>query len=123
MRVLVVEDERKLAEVLERGLEEHGYAVDVAHDGDGALNLALGEPTGIFYENTFMSIVEMTFMSGAPGFSLNDRTRTLPDAMRAYHAFGTTSIFEEHGVASELLRTYKIVREIGALTMRSTLVL
>ena len=44
MRVLVVEDERKLAEVLERGLEEHGYAVDVAYDGDAALNLALVEP-------------------------------------------------------------------------------
>ena len=84
---------------------------------------AAGVPTGIFYENTFMSIVEMTFMSGAPGFTLDDRTRTLPDAMRAYHAFGTTSIFEEHGVASELLRAYKMVRESGALTMRSTLVL
>ncbi len=82
-----------------------------------------GEPTGIFYDNTIMSVVEMTLMRAATGFSLNDRTRTLPAAMQAYHAFGTTSIFEEHGVAGELLRAYKLVRESGAQTMRATLVI
>ena len=84
---------------------------------------AAGEPTGIFYDNTIMSVVEMTLMRAATGFSLDDRTRTLPAAMEAYHAFGTTSIFEEHGVAGELLRAYKIVRESGAQTMRATLVI
>jgi DNA-binding response OmpR family regulator len=33
MRILVVEDDRKVASFLERGLKEEGYAVDVAHDG------------------------------------------------------------------------------------------
>ncbi len=33
MRILVVEDDRKVASFLERGLREEGYAVDVAHDG------------------------------------------------------------------------------------------
>jgi DNA-binding response OmpR family regulator len=33
VRILVVEDEHKLAGVLKRGLEEHGYAVDLAYDG------------------------------------------------------------------------------------------
>lgn len=38
MRILVVEDDRKIASFLERGLREDGYAVDVAHDGvDGAM--------------------------------------------------------------------------------------
>jgi DNA-binding response OmpR family regulator len=40
MRILVVEDEHKLAGVLKRGLEEHGFAVDVAHDGEEGLGLA-----------------------------------------------------------------------------------
>jgi DNA-binding response OmpR family regulator len=43
MRILVVEDEHKLAAVVRRGLEEHGYAVDVAYDGDDALAMALAE--------------------------------------------------------------------------------
>jgi DNA-binding response OmpR family regulator len=34
MRILVVEDDRKVASFLERGLREEGYAVDVAHDGE-----------------------------------------------------------------------------------------
>jgi two-component system, OmpR family, copper resistance phosphate regulon response regulator CusR len=38
MKILVVEDDRKVASFLERGLREEGYAVDVAHDGvDGSL--------------------------------------------------------------------------------------
>ena len=37
MHILVVEDERKLATYLQRGLEEAGYAVDVAHTGTDAL--------------------------------------------------------------------------------------
>lgn len=38
MRVLVVEDDRKVASFLAKGLREDGYAVDVANDGvDGAL--------------------------------------------------------------------------------------
>ncbi|MGD0196521.1 MAG: response regulator transcription factor [Solirubrobacteraceae bacterium] len=37
MRVLVVEDEEKLASLLRRGLRQAGMAVDVASDGEGAL--------------------------------------------------------------------------------------
>ena len=33
MRILVVEDDRKVAAFIQRGLEEEGYAVDVLHDG------------------------------------------------------------------------------------------
>jgi heavy metal response regulator len=40
MRVLVVEDERRIADFLSRGLSEQGYAVDVAYDGDEALDWA-----------------------------------------------------------------------------------
>jgi len=38
MRVLVVEDERKIADFVRRGLTEQGYAVDVAYDGEEALD-------------------------------------------------------------------------------------
>lgn len=34
MRVLLVEDERKMAESLKRGLQEEGYVVDIARDGE-----------------------------------------------------------------------------------------
>src|SRR6476659_4947161 len=37
MRVLLVEDEPRAAEMLAKGLREHAYAVDVAADGDAAI--------------------------------------------------------------------------------------
>ena len=40
MRLLVVEDERRVAHYVCRALVEHGFAVDVAHDGPTALDLA-----------------------------------------------------------------------------------
>jgi DNA-binding response OmpR family regulator len=44
MRVLVVEDERKVASFLRQGLQEEGHAVEVAADGRQALDLLLGDP-------------------------------------------------------------------------------
>ncbi len=44
MRILVVEDERKVASFIRQGLEEEGHTVDVATDGVEALELALGGP-------------------------------------------------------------------------------
>ena len=41
MRILVVEDEKKVASFIQKGLEEEGYAVDVAADGAAGLALAL----------------------------------------------------------------------------------
>ena len=41
MRILVVEDERKVASFIKKGLEEEGYAVDVAVDGEEGLVMAL----------------------------------------------------------------------------------
>jgi two-component system, OmpR family, copper resistance phosphate regulon response regulator CusR len=40
MRILVVEDERKLARYLQQGLGENGFVVDVAHDGIEGKHLA-----------------------------------------------------------------------------------
>jgi heavy metal response regulator len=41
VRILVVEDEKKVASFIKKGLEEEGYAVDVAADGEEGLGLAL----------------------------------------------------------------------------------
>ena len=44
MRLLVVEDEKKVAGFIKKGLEEEGYVVDLASDGEKGLNLALDRP-------------------------------------------------------------------------------
>jgi two-component system copper resistance phosphate regulon response regulator CusR len=40
MRILVVEDEKKVAEMIARGLKAERYAVDVAYDGQGGWEMA-----------------------------------------------------------------------------------
>ena len=44
MRILLVEDDRKIASFIVKGLKAAGYAVDHAPDGEEGLHLALTEP-------------------------------------------------------------------------------
>ena len=44
MRVLVVEDEHKIARAIKKGLEQEAFAVDICMDGDEGLRFALDEP-------------------------------------------------------------------------------
>lgn len=44
MRILIVEDEHKIAGAIKRGLEQLSYAADVAYTGDDGLALAQSEP-------------------------------------------------------------------------------
>ena len=44
MRLLLVEDDKKIASFIEKGLREANYIVDVCHDGLDGLTLALSEP-------------------------------------------------------------------------------
>src|SRR5438876_3475762 len=62
MRVLVVEDEPAMASVLRRGLEEEGFAVDIATDGD----------EGWWYvtENGYDAVVLDAMLPGRDGFRL-----------------------------------------------------
>lgn len=47
MRVLVVEDEHKIARALKKALEQESYAVDVSYDGDDGHAMATTEPYDI----------------------------------------------------------------------------
>jgi len=48
VRILVIEDERKLAGFIKRALREDGHAVDLCHDGEEAAHLALNEDYDAF---------------------------------------------------------------------------
>ena len=62
MRVLVVEDETRMAVLLERGLREEGYAVDVTADGTDGLWMAT--------ENDYDAIVLDAMLPGIDGFEV-----------------------------------------------------
>jgi two-component system OmpR family response regulator len=68
VRVLVVEDEVRMAALLERALREEGYAVDVATDGTDGLWLVT--------ENDYDAVVLDAMLPGVDGFELCRRART-----------------------------------------------
>jgi two-component system, OmpR family, copper resistance phosphate regulon response regulator CusR len=47
MRILVIEDEKKVAKFISRGLREAGYSVDVCHDGSEGRALAVSGGYGL----------------------------------------------------------------------------
>ena len=67
MRILIVEDERQMAEVLRRGLSEEGHAVDVARTGPDGLAMATSA--------SFDVIILDVMLPGLSGFDVARRLR------------------------------------------------
>jgi DNA-binding response OmpR family regulator len=67
VRVLVVEDERRLAAAVKRGLEAEGFIVDLAHDGVTGLHLAR--------EGGYDSVVLDIMLPGMSGYRVCQELR------------------------------------------------
>jgi DNA-binding response OmpR family regulator len=71
MRILVVEDEKKMAELLRKGLEEELHCVSVVYDGLSAIEFAR--------TSQFDAIVLDVMIPGVDGFEVARRLRRLDD--------------------------------------------
>ena len=67
VRVLVVEDERRLASAVRRGLTAEGFVVDVAHNGVDGLHLAR--------EGEYDAVVLDLMLPGLSGYQVCERLR------------------------------------------------
>ena len=67
VRILIIEDEKKIADFIKRGLKEEGYAVDTARDGEEGLFLAT--------TNEYDAIVLDLMLPKMDGLSLCRRVR------------------------------------------------
>lgn len=68
MRILVIEDEQKLARAIKRALELQNYAVDLAFDGESGLDLAVGE-------NAYGVIISDVMLPKLSGFEVCQHLR------------------------------------------------
>ena len=69
MHILLVEDDRKVANFIRQGLQEEGYAVELVTDGDAALDLLLAE---ISYDLVVLDLV----LPKCNGFAVLKTTRS-----------------------------------------------
>ena len=67
MRILIVEDEKKIAEFIKRGLKEENYAVDAAFDGLEGLRMA--------EENPYDLVILDIMLPGMDGLTLCAKLR------------------------------------------------
>ncbi|MFN3323027.1 MAG: response regulator [Bryobacteraceae bacterium] len=67
MRILVVEDEKRIADFLSRGLESAGYAVDIAGDGQTAL--------GMIHATDYDLVILDLMLPDTDGLSVLERIR------------------------------------------------
>jgi DNA-binding response OmpR family regulator len=58
MRILIVEDEKSLADIIKKGIEEEGYAVDVAYNGEEGLFMAENEPSDLIILDIMLPVID-----------------------------------------------------------------
>lgn len=57
MKILVVEDEHRIAQAIKQGLTDEGYAVDVAYDGDEGVRSALADDYDLIIMDVMMPVM------------------------------------------------------------------
>lgn len=84
MQILVIEDEKRVADLIKKGLEEQDYTVDIAFDGPAGRDLALG--------NDYLVIIMDIILPGINGITLCKEIRLVkPDIpIIMLTALGTT---------------------------------
>jgi len=84
---------------------------------------ASGEPTGVLFDSNRMPVLDLTLMRAAPTLDFAARAAALPRSMQIYNSYGTTGVYEGHGVADDVRRAYQQVKASGRATVRATLAL
>lgn len=128
MRILVVEDDMKIASFISKGLNEAGFAVDVANDGVDGLHLGLTEP----YDAAVVDIM----LPGLDGLSLIERLRTkeiltpviilsakrsVDDRVKGLQSGGDDYLTKPFSFSELLARIHALIRRSTRVSEPSTL--
>ena len=128
MRLLVVEDDKKIASFVSRGLKEAGYVVDIAERGDDAFQIAL-------YNHYDVAIVDL-MLPGLDGLSLIERwraqkvkmpviilsaKRSVDDRVKGLQIGGDDYLTKPFAFSELLARIQALVRRSSATTEPTTL--
>ena len=128
MRVLIVEDDDTIASFVAKGLEEGGFAVDRAGDGNRALDMAVNTP----YDAAVVDVM----LPGKDGLTLVESLRrrgvgvpvlflsarhTVDDRVRGLQAGGDDYLVKPFAFAELLARVQALVRRASGPTAATRL--
>ncbi|MCP4692052.1 MAG: response regulator transcription factor, partial [Desulfobacterales bacterium] len=128
MRILVVEDDKKIASFVSKGLKEAGFAVDVADDGVDGLYMGLDD----IYDAAVVDIM----LPGMDGLSLIERLRakkihtpviilsakrTVDDRVKGLQAGGDDYLTKPFSFSELLARIQALIRRNTRVAEPSTL--
>jgi two-component system, OmpR family, response regulator len=129
MRVLLVEDDIKIASFIVKGLKATGYAVDHAADGTEGLNLALAEP----YDTAIIDIM----LPGLDGLSVIEEIRkrkvrtpiiilsakgSVDDRVKGLQTGGDDYLTKPFAFSELLARVQALIRRASGATDPTTLI-
>ena len=101
---------------IDRATKPRVDGVEIVHD-------ASGEPTGLIIERNYTRMAEPDLLPAVPRFTQDDRIEGLRRSLPIYHDKGTTSVYEGHGCAPEVVASFRELWERKELTLRSSLVM
>ena len=128
MRLLVVEDDKKIASFVSRGLKEAGYVVDIAERGDDAFQSAL-------HNHYDVAIIDL-MLPGLDGLSLIERLRaqkvkmpviilsakrSVDDRVKGLQVGGDDYLTKPFAFSELLARIQALVRRSSAISEPTTL--
>ena len=117
MRLLVVEDDKKIARFIVKGLNEGGFAVDHATDGDNGLNLALTVPYDAAVIDLMLPLLDGLSLIGelrrkkvnTPVLILSAK-RSLDDRVRGLQAGGDDYLTKPFAFVELMARVQALIR-------------
>jgi two-component system, OmpR family, response regulator len=130
MRILVVEDDKKIASFVIRGMQEAGFAVDHAEDGEDALHLALSES----YDAAIIDVM----LPKLDGLSIIERMRqrkiltpvivlsakrSVDDRVRGLQTGGDDYLIKPFSFSELLARVHALIRRANHETEPTRLLL
>jgi len=129
MRILIVEDDRQIAEFVQKGLQEAGFAVDHAPTSEEALTLALNEPYDAAVVDLMLprqdglSLIGTLRQRGvATPFLILSARRSVDDRVRGLEAGGDDYLTKPFAFAELLARVQALIRRSTGSTDPTQLV-
>jgi DNA-binding response OmpR family regulator len=128
MRILLVEDDRKTASFIVRGLKEAGYAIDHAEDGEKGLMIVSINPYDVAIVDIMLPEIDgLTLIEKMRKKRINtpvlilSAKRTVEDRVKGLQKGGDDYLIKPFSFSELLARTQALIRRSHASTAPSTL--